>query len=78
MSTNNYVLENDRPGTLAKPPPAAETRSYEKHLFQTMDDLRVRHGSPKGRREQLLHTTAAVVACLALTSLLYVAILFTH
>ena len=78
MPTNNYLIENDRPEIVVKPPPAAETRSYEKHLFQTMDDLRVRHGSRKSRRERLLHTTAAIAACLALTSLLYVAILFTQ
>jgi hypothetical protein len=43
-----------------------------------MNDLRLRHGARKSRREQLLHTTAAVAACLVLTSLLYVAILFTQ
>lgn len=78
MPTNNYVVENDRPDTFAKPPPATQTTSYDKRLFQTMDDLRFRHGSRKSRREKMLHTTAAVFACLALTSLLYMAILFTH
>jgi hypothetical protein len=75
---NKYVVENDRPDSVAKPPPATEPRNYENHLFQTMNDLRLRHGARKSRREQLLHTTAAVAACLVLTSLLYVAILFTQ
>lgn len=77
MPIKSYI-ENDRPDTVAKPPPAAEDRPHQTGLFQTMDDLRLRHGSRKSRRERILHTTAAVFACLALTSLLYVAILFTH
>jgi hypothetical protein len=78
MPTKSYIVENDRPDTVAKPPPAADDRRIQTSLFQTMDDLRLRHGSRKSRRERILHTTAAVFACLALTSLLYVAILFTH
>lgn len=58
------------------PPPAIAEPPQERELFQTMEDLRRRHGQTKGRGERILHTTGAVLACLVLTSLLYVAILF--
>ncbi len=61
--------------TAAKPPPStAEERGYR--LFQTMDELRVRHGSAAGTKDRLLHAAAALVGGSLLFAALYAVILF--
>jgi hypothetical protein len=78
MQTEHTTMRKDQLDSFANPPPQVERQREERHLFQTMDGLRLRHGQCKGRGERLLHTAGAVLACLVLTSLLYVAILFTE
>jgi hypothetical protein len=77
MQTQHTTVKNHRLESFANPPPPIETQREDRHLFQTMDDLRLRHGHRKSKRERFLHTAGAVLACLLLTALLYVAILFT-
>jgi len=78
MQTEHIPMKNDQLDTVANPPPQIEVKRDEPHLFQTMHGLSVRHGRPAGKGERALHTAGAILACLVLTSLLYVAILFVE
>jgi hypothetical protein len=78
MQTEQAAMKKDQLEAYANPPPPVERERYEPQLFQTMDDLRLRHGKSAGKTERLLQTAGAVLACLVLTGLLYMAILFTE
>jgi hypothetical protein len=78
MQTEQAAMKKDQLETYANPPPPVERKRDEPHLFQTMDDMRLRHGNSAGRGERLLHTAGAVLACVVLAGLLYMAILFTE
>jgi hypothetical protein len=58
----------------AKPPPRAVESGY--HLFQTMDELRTRHGVAWRTKERTLHVAAALGGGALLFAALYAVILF--
>ena len=61
--------------TAAKPPPQlAEERGFRP--FQTMDELRARHGVQTGTKHRVLRTAAAMLGGLLLFGALYAVILF--
>lgn len=61
--------------TAAKPPPrAGEERGYR--LFQTMDELRTRHGGAQRTKHRILHAAAALAGGSLLFAVLYAVILF--
>ncbi len=61
--------------TVAKPPPrTTEERRY--HLFQTMDELRDRHGTAARTKYRLMHIAAALAGGSLLFAALYAVILF--
>jgi hypothetical protein len=61
--------------TAGKPPPrTAEDRGYR--LFQTMGELRARHGTGARTKHRLLHAAAALAGGSLLFATLYAIILF--
>lgn len=61
--------------TNVKPPPYAGEESGH-HLFQTMDELRARHGNPTGRKHRTTYAAVALVGGSLLFVALYAVILF--
>lgn len=61
--------------TAAKPPPDVQTERGHS-LFQTMDELRARHGNAEGTKERVMHAAAALIGGSLLFAALYAAILF--
>ena len=61
--------------TNMKPPPHVGEESGH-HLFQTMDELRARHGNPMGPRHRTTYAAVALVGGSLLFVALYAAILF--
>ena len=59
----------------AKPPPHIG-EEVGHGLFQSMDELRVRHGNTAGGKQRLVHAAAALLAGLLLFIALYTVILF--
>jgi len=57
----------------AKPPPPSE-RGYR--LFQTMDELHVRHGTATRTKDRVMHAAVAFVGGSLLFAALYAVILF--
>lgn len=56
------------------PPPAAGERGYR--LFQTMDELRARHGDASGTKHRVMNAAAALIGGALLFAALYTVILF--
>ncbi len=61
--------------TAAKPAPRAVEES-EYRLFQTMDELRTRHGGARSTKERILHAAAALAGGSLLFTGLYAVVLF--
>jgi len=54
--------------------PRQGVKSKPQHLFQTMDELRVRYGHAAGRRERLMNAASAALVAAVLFGILHAAI----
>jgi hypothetical protein len=68
--TVDHKLEKLELEARPNPPPAIDTRT----MFQTVDELAVRHGTARSLKERLGYTAGALALCGLLYSLLYFAV----
>jgi hypothetical protein len=67
VDTEPQIVEVAPAEVYTKPPP----RVSDLRLFQTMDELRARHGEPKGMRQRIMHAAGALAAGTLLFIALY-------
>ncbi len=75
FDTEQHIETTAPAASAAKPPPPlGEERGYR--LFETMDELRARHGNATGRKHRMMHAAAALLGGALLFASLYAVILF--
>lgn len=75
LDTEQPIKTTASAQTAAKPPPhIGEERGHR--LFQTIDELHVRHGNRERTTDRVMHVVVALVGGLLLFPALYAVILF--
>lgn len=72
LDTEQRIVEASLAEACAKPPP----RVSDLRLFQTMDELRARHGETTAMKQRIMHAAGALLAGTLLFAALYGVILF--
>jgi hypothetical protein len=72
LDTEQPIVEAAPAEACAKPPP----RVSDLRLFQTMDELRSRHGEATGMKQRIMYAAGALLAGTLLFAALYGLILF--